>query len=266
MAKGQIGRFFVTIQNPVHLYGSPLLPGERLFRMSDFAGCVYLAQSPLEKGSTVHVHCVVMFDNKHRMTFSALRKILLPYAGRGGVSHEEVKGTREEVEDYFLKRGERWEEKKAQQCFGGDSFIEGAFVEKGRGKRNDIARIKSLIDSGVSDKELWDTHFDFMLRNSRAIKEYKKVSSGSRSWKTELWLYLGVPGTGKSYHARTESDMSVYCKPACRWWDLYEGQELVVIDEYERHKSFIKYHDLLVLANHSTGTLFAVTISFLAKN
>lgn len=251
MGNGQVARFFVTIQNPVHLYGSPLLPGERLFRMSDFPGCVYLAQSPIEKGSTVHVHCVLMFDNRHRMTFSALRKLLLPYAGKGGVSHEEVRGSRGDIEDYFLKRGEKWEEKKGQQCFGGESYIEGVWVESGRGKRNDIGKVKALIDSGVSDKELWDSHFGFMLRNSRAVKEYKKVSSGVRSWKTELWLYLGVPGTGKSYHARTESGLSVYCKPACQWWDLYEGQEVVVIDEFERHKSFVKYHDLLVLADDS---------------
>ena len=250
MASKQYQRFFVTIQNPVHLYGSPLLPGERLLTLVSFPGLVYIAQSPLEKGSTLHVHLVLMFDNSHKMTFKRLRGLLLPYAGRGGVSHEELKGCRQDIEDYFLKRGEKFEEKKKTQVFGGESFIEGAWVEKGKGKRNDIVAIQSFIASGAPDRELWESHFDFMLRNFKAVREYKKVLSGVRSWKTELWLYLGVPGTGKSFMARNESP-SFYVKPACQWWDLYEGQEVVIIDEYERHRRFLSYHDLLVLSDDS---------------
>ena len=84
MASKQYQRFFVTIQNPIHPYGSPLLPDERLLTLASLPGLVYVAQSPLEKGSTLHVHLVLMFDNSHKMTFKRLRGLLLPYAG--GVS------------------------------------------------------------------------------------------------------------------------------------------------------------------------------------
>ena len=154
-----------------------------LFHKSDFEGCVYMAHSPLEKASTgtLHLHCVLMFDNQHRKTKGGLRKLLKAYSKNGGFDFAPLAGTKEQVEDYFLKRGDKWQEKSYQQAFGGESFIEGSWIEKGQGVRTDVNKIKALIDEGASDAQLWDSNFDYMLRNYRGVKEYKKVKSGVRS-------------------------------------------------------------------------------------
>ena len=60
-----------------------------------------------------------------------------------------------------------------------------------------------------------------------------------------------MPGTGKSYAARSGAE-SFYVKPSDgKWWDLYEGQEVVILDEFEKHQHYLKYHDLLSLADDS---------------
>lgn len=255
MGDGQFARWFITIQNPTFSDGVSVegMLSKPLFRKSDFEGCVYMAHSPLERASTgtLHLHCVLMFDNSHRKTKGGLRKLLKSYSKNGGFDFSVLAGTKEQVEDYFLKRGDKWQEKSYQQAFGGDSFIEGVWIDKGQGVRTDVSKVKALIDLGMSDAELWEGNFDYMLRHYRAVKEYKKVKSGVRSWKTELWLYLGVPGTGKSYAARSGAE-SFYIKPSDgKWWDMYEGQSVVILDEFEKHQHYLKYHDLLSLADDS---------------
>lgn len=44
-------------------------------------------------------------------------------------------------------------------------------------------------------------------------------------------FYWGVPKSGKSWKAREQGDF--YPKSLNKWWDGYQGQDIVVIDEYE---------------------------------
>lgn len=46
-----------------------------------------------------------------------------------------------------------------------------------------------------------------------------------------LWFY-GEPGTGKSYAARNNYG-PYYLKETNKWWDSYQGEETVIIDEVE---------------------------------
>lgn len=38
---------------------------------------------------------------------------------------------------------------------------------------------------------------------------------------------------GKSHHARVLAGKSVYLKPQSKWWDGYEGQETVILDDLD---------------------------------
>lgn len=65
-----------------------------------------------------------------------------------------------------------------------------------------------------------------------AIKLYKSVVNKPESLDqlTNEW-YHGPPGTGKSRKVRADHP-GVYDKPLNKWWDAYEDQEVVVLDDF----------------------------------
>jgi len=49
----------------------------------------------------------------------------------------------------------------------------------------------------------------------------------------EVFVYVGPTGTGKSHRAWTEGGIDAYPKdPRTKFWDGYQGQEHVVMDEF----------------------------------
>jgi hypothetical protein len=55
-----------------------------------------------------------------------------------------------------------------------------------------------------------------------------------RNFKTIVYVVVGAPGSGKSHfnYAASTARGSVYYKSRGEWWDGYEGQESVVIDDF----------------------------------
>jgi hypothetical protein len=50
----------------------------------------------------------------------------------------------------------------------------------------------------------------------------------------EVNVYWGITGSGKSHRAFTEAGDCFYAKPSTnKWWDGYQGQPNVVIDEFD---------------------------------
>lgn len=57
-----------------------------------------------------------------------------------------------------------------------------------------------------------------------------------------IWIY-GPPGTGKSYNARNGYGV-YYLKETNKWWDSYQNEPTVVIDEVERDSGRVLGHYL----------------------
>ena len=87
-----------------------------------------------------------------------------------------------------------------------------------------------------------------MVRHYRGVREYRRVVVPERNWATELWLYVGEPGTGKSYCARSEGGRQYWKQPS-QWWDSYDGHEVVIFDEFRDHLRFVKLDYLQRLAD-----------------
>lgn len=93
-----------------------------------------------------------------------------------------------------------------------------------QGKRTDLDDLKKMIDDKRPMNELWDKHFGTMLRYSRGVKEYIKVSQPTiekaefkemrfekiTCWETP-WIVWGEPGIGKTEFALQHFEKPFFC-------------------------------------------------------
>lgn len=169
----------------------------------------------MERGEQGTLHAQGYAEFQRPMRLAALKK-LLPTA------HFAIRrGTREQARAYCMKEDSRVE----------GPFEHGLFSSGGSGARNDLADLKRKIDEGASMEEIADEHFKEYLRYERGIQNYKRLKQPKRTWKTQVILLVGQPGSGKSHWAR-ENYPDAYYKQNSKWWCGYDGQETVIMDDF----------------------------------
>lgn len=139
-----------------------------------------------------------------------------------------------------------------------------------QGSRTDLAAVKADIDAGMGEHELWDVHFEVMVRYGKAMKEYLDIKRRGqrREHMTKGTWYYGPTGVGKSHAAFADYDpKTTYVKTLDdAWWDGYEGQETVILNEF---RGEIKYSQLLDLTDRWPMTVkrrCREPIPFMAKH
>lgn len=96
------------------------------------------------------------------------------------------------------------------------------------------------MEEGASEKDIADSAFGTWLRYYKGIERYRRLTSGNRNWQTKVYVLWGPSGSGKSRRALSMGGSvdSQYwvSKPRAKfggvWWDGYEGQSTIVIDEF----------------------------------
>lgn len=105
----------------------------------------------------------------------------------------------------------------------------------GQGNRGDLTAVRETILAGATVENLWDEHFSAMVRYSKGFMTFKRLKSSKRNWAMEVVVLYGPTGTGKSHYAHTMYGDSLYVLPTAKgsgtYWDDYDGQETVLIDE-----------------------------------
>ena len=184
------------------------------------------AKWQLEKGEndTPHIQAYLEFDKRQRLT--AVIKAVKKANGDLHGHCEMRKGTQQQAVDYVSKE---------------DTRIDGPWEHGERavlkqGQRTDLINLRDAI----KEKRKWTDILDDEA-NAPTLIKYHKAASFMRSvyeleaqpaWRNlEVIVLYGATGTGKT--RRAVADGAYLWNPSTtEWWDGYEGQEVICIDEF----------------------------------
>lgn len=94
-----------------------------------------------------------------------------------------------------------------------------------------LAQVKLRLNQGASDLDIANEYFDLWVSNYRAFERYRTLITPPRNHPVEVIVCQGPTGTGKSKFCM-DNYPNAYWKQRSQWWDGYNGQECVVIDEF----------------------------------
>lgn len=107
-----------------------------------------------------------------------------------------------------------------------------------QGQRTDIEMDKKLLDDGGTLDDLWQENFGNMLRYYKGYGQYKKsidkVAVKKRGFRIlNVKLVCGPTGTNKTRNAVEHNpDAFMITGRNLKWWDGYEQEDCLIIDEY----------------------------------
>lgn len=172
---------------------------------------------------TPHLQGFISLKSKHRLT--GVKKLL------GSRAHlEQARGSDADNEKYCSK--------------GGNILIREGEPTEPR-QRSDL---KSAVQLLLETKNLGSVAREFPEVYCRSFRGLAQLLTDhpdmqiSRAWKTDVILWIGPPGCGKSSGALAASSGNVYWKPRGKWWDGYNRHDTVIIDDFY---GWLPFDDLL---------------------
>ena len=108
----------------------------------------------------------------------------------------------------------------------------GIWRDKQPGQRTDLEEIGQLIKSGRTARSFGVTHPAQYMRYHRGMHALSLVLSKPRTFKTKVTVIYGETGVGKSRWALETYPDAYWKSPNSKWWDAYDQQEVVIIDEF----------------------------------
>lgn len=161
-----------------------------------------------EKSHLPHIHCIIQF--KTPRGFPKLSKRW---------HWETRKGSVKEALDYLNKQN-RLEEYGERPC---DKSVNSQWP----------SFVASIHDGTVDKDSLMYARYEGYVKRRLAELTPRRTFDGELSYKN-IWI-VGPPGCGKSRMVHdTFSD--IYFKSLNKWWDQYEGQKCVLIEDADPNK------------------------------
>jgi len=114
----------------------------------------------------------------------------------------------------------------------------GEFPSIGGGRRSDLDDVKELLDAGSSLREISESHFAAFIRYRSGFQAYRLLRQPARDWVMDVRVFWGDTGTGKTRGVyEFAGDKPVYplsqnYNGGVVWWDAYQGEEIVLIDDF----------------------------------
>lgn len=183
------------------------------------------------KSGTPHLQCAMTLAKPQR--FSWLRKKVPRSA-----NHQKMKSPREGLLYCCKGEAEKWDDEPINPKM----LVEHGSIPKGRshqGRRSDLKHVMKRIKTGDTWRAIYEDHPGDMLRYERGFRKYKFHCDAEKAKsfrKLEVLVYWGDTGTGKTRKAYEENpDAYMISGDQLKkgWWDGYESQQTLIIDEYD---------------------------------
>ena len=144
---------------------------------------------------------------------------------------ESCMGREKSNDEYCKKDGDWWEK--------------GIF--NSQGQRTDMEAIKKAIDNEESMRVIADDHFGDYIRYHRGFEAYRELIQKEKAReyrRVEVVVLWGETGTGKTRTAMEEANYKIEGAKMA-WWDGYEGEKIILIDEYDSQISITELLNIL---------------------
>jgi len=106
----------------------------------------------------------------------------------------------------------------------------------GQGHRTDLDKVTDMIKDGATLAEVAEAQPKSWIHYHKGITSLKTVLSEpyTPSGLRGVWFY-GVAGAGKSRYVH-ENFSDLYLKQQNKWWDNYQGEKFVLLDDLDTDK------------------------------
>jgi len=185
-----------------------------------------------EKGESGTPHLQGYIEMASASTIECMKRVLGP---RTHVEHR--LGTPKQASNYCLK-GEQSHDEWTDSHENGPNFgrnytgyTRGVISQQG--KRVDLDEIGAAIFAGDSVEQVSQDHPGAFIQYGRGIERLKALQYKDRVARPKCVWRWGLAGTGKSY-GPMHAHASYYIKDGTKWWDGYEQQEAIVIDDFDK--------------------------------
>ena len=173
----------------------------------------------------------ILFFQKEK-EFHPSKKLL----GDNTIHLEQRKGSHQQAKDYCTKDESRLH---GPYEYGDDKDLV-------KSKKRKFEDIRDKIKSGASELDIADEYFGLWCRYYKAFSAYRMLVSKPRDFETEVRVYWGKAGVGKSRRATYEAGPNAYRKPRGKWWDGYDGESNVIFDDFTDGSSWMNSSEYVI--------------------
>lgn len=168
-------------------------------------------------------------------------KKMKTFLGDNMLHLEGRRGTRQQARDYCLK-----EDKNAVQI--------GKWI-KGAGARTDLEQLADSVKEGKSTEWIANEMPGQYIRYYKGIQALKNaINPPKKRDNIQCTCLYGKPGSGKTTRAiefcekaARENNARAYWKSMGPWWEGYDGEEIIVFDDFDGTDDWYPYSKLLKL-------------------
>lgn len=107
-----------------------------------------------------------------------------------------------------------------------------------QGTRSDLETVRAAIAKGSSDLQVANAHFGTWVRYQKSFAKYRSLteSANAEAFRhVSVVLLAGRTGSGKTRYAAKYAGFLIQADQIGKWWDGYEGQRVICIDEYNNN-------------------------------